>query len=276
MKKGTFNISDQKIVEIITLYKSGVSVLTIEKDLKVSETTIYRVLWLNNIPRTPKNMINRKYQVDENYFNKINDESKAYFLGLLFADGTNDGKKKLTIRLQEEDAYILEKFKHEICPTNKLLLINSRCKNCKPQKSLDIYSGNLCRNLSDIGCIPKKSKGMNFPDIPQEYLNHFIRGYFDGDGSVYIKEKTEKYSRAFVVSFTSCFNFLTTMKFLLEKEGFKIGKIKMDGRNTYTASFNLHGFENISKFYDWLYGNATLFLTRKEEKFKKIKTWNTK
>jgi intein-encoded DNA endonuclease-like protein len=275
MKRNTRPITDTQINEIVDLYKSGMSVLKIEKQLGISESTIYRSLWSRNIPRTAKNMINRKHIVNEEYFNNIDSEKKAYFLGLLFADGTNDGRKKLTIRLQEEDGYILTVLKDEISPTNKLLYLKSRCDNCKPQLSLDIYSGNLCRNLSNIGCIPKKSKGMDFPNIiPNEYLNHFVRGYFDGDGSVNVKDKNGKYSRVFVASFTSCYSFLKVLKEKLEILGFKISKINMDGRNDYTASFNIHGFKNLESFYDWMYKDSTVFLKRKELKFKKIKTWN--
>lgn len=275
MKRNTLKTPIDKALDVVSRYKNGESVLSIEKSLSISESTIYRILWSNNIERTPKNMINRKHQVNEGYFNSIDTEAKAYFLGLLFADGTNDGKKKLTIRLQEEDSYILDVLKNEICPSTKMIRLEPKCEKCKPQYSLDIYSGNLCRNLSSIGCIPRKSKGMDFPNIPNEYLNHFVRGYFDGDGSVCIRNKTEKHYRFFSVSFTSCYTFLLDLKASLESEGFKIGKIKMDGRNDYTASFNINGYENIKKFYKWLYNDSNIYLTRKESKLKQIESWCT-
>lgn len=45
-------------------------------------------------------------------------------------------------------------------------------------------------DLSKHGCVPNKSLILKFPTtLPNELVNDFIRGYFDGDGSVYINNK---------------------------------------------------------------------------------------
>jgi hypothetical protein len=267
------NLTPEKIKQVILLYETGTSVLKIEKKLQISEATIYRILKANNVDRTPLNQINRKYQIKEDFFNEIDTEAKAYFLGLLFADGTNDGYSRIAISLQSEDAYILESLKNLISPDSKVKNYPSRCKNCKPQTFLYLYSKNLSKSLSALGCIQNKSKSMNMPSIPKHMLHHFIRGYFDGDGSVGFREYP---SRVFTVNFTSCVDFLTQLKINLENLGFYVSKIRMDKRNSYTASFGISKYENILKFYRWLYKDATYFLTRKKNKFDKIETWKTK
>ena len=66
-------------------------------------------------------MQKRKYPVDEQFFDEIDSEEKAYFLGMLYADGTNSMKKtEVSLRLQEEDYEILTKLNNLLQPTKPL------------------------------------------------------------------------------------------------------------------------------------------------------------
>ena len=57
-----------------------------------------------------KNRVSRKYNFDENFFDKIDTEEKAYWLGFIYADGAIF-KRTLSIRLSTKDIHHLEKFK---------------------------------------------------------------------------------------------------------------------------------------------------------------------
>lgn len=75
---------------------------------------------------------NAKHYYDENYFNVVDTKEKAYFLGLLYADGCNVNHPttgELSITLQEEDSYILEKFKQVLKSDYPLENINKADKN---------------------------------------------------------------------------------------------------------------------------------------------------
>lgn len=94
--------------EIINLYNSGLSSLKVSKIINYSKRTVLNVLKRNNI-KARKNIRNKKYYFNENYFEDINSSDKAYFLGLLTADG--NVSKAVNISLQKPDEYILEIFK---------------------------------------------------------------------------------------------------------------------------------------------------------------------
>ena len=100
--------------DLIEKYLNGTSITKLAKDNNVSRYVIAERLSKNNINKYKRGYFLRKFKtINENYFDEINSEEKAYFLGLLYADGCNhnlDKKKKISISLQEEDKFILEQF----------------------------------------------------------------------------------------------------------------------------------------------------------------------
>ena len=105
-------LSEDQINQIVDLYKSNYSITKINKLLNINRDVISRHLKESGIIIRQKGEDLRKYPLNEHYFDNIDCEDKAYFLGLLFADGCNhrDNKYKITISLQEEDKEILSKF----------------------------------------------------------------------------------------------------------------------------------------------------------------------
>ena len=126
----------------------------------------------------------RTYSVNEDYFNKIDSEDKAYFLGLLYADGYNytAGKNKhFSLSLVDTDVLIL--FKKAINSKHSIYKIKLQNERYTQQYRLQINSKKLCERLTQLGCIQNKGKVLTFPsndNLPQELIPHFIRGYFDG------------------------------------------------------------------------------------------------
>lgn len=63
----------------------------------------------------------------------------------------------------------------------------------------------MYKDLFALGCTPRKSLTINLiPDIKKEFIPSFIRGYFDGDGSIYQTGKIKMWR----ISFTGTKNFL--------------------------------------------------------------------
>ena len=59
----------------------------------------------------------------------------------------------------------------------------------------------MFNDLIKQGCVPNKSLILTFPNkyqVPKNLINHFIRGYFDGDGSIYEYSKTHAGSISFI------------------------------------------------------------------------------
>lgn len=156
-----------------------------------------------NLPTGPK--INRSLDVD--YFKIINTEAKAYFLGLIAADGCVRIKKDkisgnsytFSLGLQEQDKYILETLGLEIKHSmdlkyykSKEVIVSSNKKvyQSTPAWRIDVHSRLFVENLFNQGIHPRKStEGFGNLQLPIELRSHFIRGYFDGDGCIGVYQK---------------------------------------------------------------------------------------
>ena len=118
-------------------------------------------------------------------FLKIDAEWKAYFLGLFGADGSLSDQGTGYITLAETDKYILDILRKKIYKTPQKL-IKKQGRNKNVQNSYLLYlSKELCQDFHKYNMIVNKSLTLEFPrNIPKKYLPDFIRGFFDGDGSI--------------------------------------------------------------------------------------------
>lgn len=205
-------ISPEDKEKIKNLYLSGSSTVKIGQLFGFSHKKVARVLEELCIPRT--GVGRRKYQLDECYFDEIDTPNKAYILGFLCADGTNNRDKgTVSMTLEEGDFDILEKIRKEIKSERELEFLDYSNKHdfgytYKNQYRLLLFSSHICDSLINLGVVPNKSLILEFPEIKEDLLHHFIRGVFDGDGSVYQgKIKTQ-----FTLTITSTDSFCNTLK----------------------------------------------------------------
>lgn len=258
------HLSQEEINSILSTFEEYDNTSTVAKLLNLSRCCVYSTLKKNGIKFSKENK-RCKYRVNHNYFETIDSFEKAYFLGLIIADGCNI-RKGMSIGLEWHDKHILEKFKNCIEYTGKLHF--GKLINNNDRYILTIQSQKLSDDLTKLGCIPKKSMFAYFPDIEEKYWSHFIRGVFDGDGCIYVSDKTPKFS---IIG-----NILLIEKIrdiISEKLNFKKTKLLHDKKskeNTVSVSFG--GKAQLEKIRGWLYQDCEdLFLIRKKEKFDKIK-----
>lgn len=142
-----------------------------------------------------------KYYYNSDFFQDIDTEEKAYWLGFLYADGCinrmyrNEKLKAMDLELGlcREDETHIEKFLNSLESNveikHKTIKLNGRIYEAS---RVQICSTKMCRDLIDKGCTPTKSLTLEFPNtetVPQDLIRHFVRGYFDGDGCVSINDK---------------------------------------------------------------------------------------
>lgn len=193
----------------------------------------------------PKN--NCKF--NHHFFNTIDTEPKAYWLGFLMADGGICDTKKygcliLSIHLASKDAEHLRLFHETIQSKNKVSL----CKNSvRSSHSSDI----LCSDLIKWGCVPRKTLILKFPKIGHSLLSHFVRGYFDGDGSATISG-----TRLFL-QFLGTKEFLTRLKEVVGVNNKLIQRGKI-------WSFQISKISECERISGWMYKNASVYLARKK------------
>ncbi|HEX5186476.1 MAG TPA: hypothetical protein VFV86_06260, partial [Nitrososphaeraceae archaeon] len=149
----------------------------------VTVATINDILFKLGISKPLQGNGARKYSFNYNYFDIIDTEDKAYFLGLLYADGNNCNKRGVVrLELQSSDVNILEKFNKYIDNHKPIRYTNKHNYN---KAEIELVSKSFSFQLSKLGCVPNKSLILRFPteyQVPYDLTHHFVRGYFDGDG----------------------------------------------------------------------------------------------
>lgn len=136
----------------------------------------------------------RTYYINENFFEDINTPGKAYILGYLAADGCVYKRENhvgmLSVTCKSNDVELLQIINREM--ESEYIISNSYKKNILKNGELALYSSlqinsdKICNDLAKYNIVPKKTWIYSPIDLKNDKLNwHFIRGYFDGDGSVY-------------------------------------------------------------------------------------------
>lgn len=205
----------------------------------------------------------RKYNLNENFFELIDSEEKAYFLGFLFADGyVNEKLNMVDLTLHNKDKEILNKFVGllyfegrplSIIRTNYLRLV--------------INSKKITNDLKLHGCFQKKTFNLKFPKLDKNLIKHFIRGYFDGDGCVMINKNTLN------VAIVGTIDFLNEVKENLNKNcclNETVYDNRHPNRNNNIRALRFGGNIIINRIFHYLYDDSTIYLNRKRKIFLSI------
>lgn len=258
-------ISEEKIKHIIYLYDiEKESINKISKENGIDQRTIKSILLKNNIPIRSNNFYKNK-SVDSNFFEKIDTQEKAYILGFIYADGclTNGA---LQIKVSIKDIEILCKIKYILKSDHKITkAINHNGYGVDNEYcSLRIKDLNIEKCLLNLGVKPRKTKCLKFPNglLSDFLIRHFIRGFFDGDGSIYS-------SNSSCISFTGTEDMLLGIRNELQKiTSTKANIYKYKNKDIY--EYKIGGHNNINNIYDYLYKDSNIFLERKKNKFEEI------
>lgn len=187
----------EKIDKVLKFYPKLLSTRKVARIARLKQWEIMEILNKYNIPRRRAGYFNwdRKYTINENFFEKIDTPEKAHVLGLLMADGNvvshTDKRQKsysCNICLHENDRVFLEGIRD-------IMGINSPLANVKNSKCklLRFSSKKMREDLIKLDCIPNKSLVLQFPtseQVPDHLMQYLIKGEFEGDGWV-----TKNYER---------------------------------------------------------------------------------
>lgn len=251
-------------------YLSGLSIEKIAKKRSLSKYLVYKIIKKAKIVRDlSESHVTKK--LNKNFFSSIDSEEKAYFLGFLYADGSiSHNSFKLT--LHPKDKEVIDQFKKSINSNHKIILD----RNFYPRFA--ITNKKIYEDLIKLGCGHKKSLTLKFPNenqVPPNLLNHFIRGFFDGDGSVNFTINKKYGYIHWLVTFTSSldFNIVLQQKLanLIDVKFLEL-KLYRENDNDKICYFQVGGTsENkIKKIYEFLYDGSSIFLNRKKNKFEEI------
>ena len=118
------------------------------------------------------------------YFRRVDSPIKAYVLGLLAADGYVEDDGHIGIELTVDDRSAVELVRDELRPAGSVH-IYARSGGGTPRARFVVGSVGMARDLAALGIGPRKTRALAWPhELPQEFDNSFICGYFDGDGHI--------------------------------------------------------------------------------------------
>ena len=214
-------------------------------------------------------LIHRKYNLDETFFTKIDNEEKAYWLGFLSGDGAiTENKVRLTLAIK--DKRHLKRFKKAIEWTGK-------DRYNKNANTLEVYfrSSKMVADLACYHITPRKTFTVRFPNVPKYLERHFIRGVFDADGCINKTTRvTRKKSGRKYIFYGGEFNiegnkeFVSAIQSRLTELELPITSINYPGKTINRVRYG--GINQLKTIYQYLYKNATIFLERKKKLFEEI------
>lgn len=239
----------------------------------VSKGTITNIVRKYNLILKHPREYKKLAPIDEKYFETIDTQDKAYFLGFITGDGCLKHKEtsiSLCISLTAPDVEILEKFKYYLNSQHKISkskpterVFNGKLIKTGELVSLAITNTKLCKLLPKHGITYEKSNKISLPTtIPDELMCHYIRGLLDSDGCWRISNNHLEFSIC-----SSVENFIIELQeYLMQKLNLNKTKIHPNSNTNKCFSVVYNGNFQTKRIYDYLYKSGGPWLTRKFKK----------
>lgn len=249
-------------IKIEKLYENGIGLTTICKQFGCSSIPTKNMLKERGVKLRNAEEAHeyQKMAIDENFFDNIDSQDKAYILGFLYADGTNYiGYKKqeyaISLKLQYSDINILERMREKLKMERKIRKYD-RKSDGRSYACLEIKNKHMSLQLNELGVFPNKTFITKFPNyLRDDLVPHFLRGLMDGDGCIAKNLKT--------ISFAGSHEMMCGVVQQFEKYlGFTAHIVKIK-RSPGISSVAVAKMEYKVKLIEWLYKDADLKLERK-------------
>ena len=165
-------------LQVIEKRKKGIKLKQIMEEYNISKFTIYSILKRDGIP---KKIGNKKYSIDDTFFEKIDTAEKSYWLGFIYADGCVCKQKKsklLQLKLSIKDKKHLELFS-EVINSNypirefvsknnhfyKNSIVPENRRSISESAYVRISNSKIVDDIIDKGCVYNKTFKLSFPDF---------------------------------------------------------------------------------------------------------------
>lgn len=258
---------------IIKRYTGGEDIPAIAKAYQTSVRPIISILKASGTRIRPHSEWS-KHRLNRFYFDKIDSHEKAQILGFIYADGCvaeNGSSYKLIIQLHEKDKDYLEYIRQKIGYSGPIRRVRSKKAF---HENLVVHSRPLSMALIGLGATPRKTFTLDFPtesQVPRQYWFSFIRGFMEGDGSIYQKtyRKGNSVLKYTHVSFRGTEIFLTKLRDLLSQHDIR-SSLSMDcGRIGLLA---IGAKQSVVKLLQLIYQDADFVMQRKFDRAKPLLT----
>lgn len=242
------------------------SIRAVAKEINKSSSTVLKLLKQYNIPVRNKSQSRLlHFEVNETVnsdFFKTMSPDLAYILGLWITDGCAYERGSYSIGLKDKE--VIEWVASKIGYKNKIWEITEKLNGSK--RYFIQFTNQIAKQTFDqYGVVPNKSLITKMPTLPKEFIPHFVRGVFEGDGSI----GKYKYSYAFSIVSASE-EFIVGIKNIIESEIGGDRTIKFDKRGNGLYSYNIYGKDTLNRLGEWLYPAGVFGMERKQRKFAEL------
>lgn len=252
---------------VISCYLSKpMTIKTCAEETGLSSPTVIKILDEYNVERYRKSTIYNPY-LDEHYFENIDCETKAYFLGLMITDGnvfkensSSHRQASISITQHVNEAWLLQKFLCEV-RANTDLGYDGRGA-CQAAIRSDI----MAHDLEKYGVVPRKSYITCLPTISDKYMAHLIRGVLDGDGNI-TSTVTKAGKHKHAISFCGSHRLMDDLSMWLNMELHVTRPVIYDYKDRNLSEVKWQSIHDVKVLGDWMYEGATIYLKRKFDAF---------
>jgi hypothetical protein len=254
-------LTKEQDIKIKKLYGSGLSTAKISKLFGVSPETIRTSLSLTETKIRSRKEACTKYMLNSSFFESIDSEEKAYWLGFITADG-GIVNHQLVLSLKSSDIGHIELFRKAIGSTHPIKNVRHSINGKEIwQPRLTISSVQLIKTLQTLGVGEKKSLTVKPPLIQENLQIAYWRGYFDGDGHIFNSYCRPTLSRSFAaVQVTGNKYMLKGFADFMKKRLNIISKIEKD-KSVYRIRYGKRLF--VYLVAKLLYSDSNIYLNRK-------------
>jgi hypothetical protein len=259
---------DSKIDHICSLYAEGVSAKALAYKFSIDKRRVQKWVKFKSLLRD-KSSSHRFTKFNQHIFDTIDTNEKAYWLGFFYADAYNsETVNTFCLTLKGEDySHLIKLCKFIELPESKISTYLSYIgKKSYPTCSVRLYSKHICEKMTELGCPRAKSFIIKYPEwLSDDLAISFIRGMFDGDGSLCKRQSGEwKWS---IATTKECGESIQKIIFDKLQLIVNLSFISKTNHNTYELESN--GNEKVLKLSKWLYENApkSIRLDRKYQKY---------
>lgn len=207
-----------------------------------------------------------RYKMNHDYFS-VQGHNQAYIIGFLGADGNISAKdNRIDLELFPSDYEILEKIRKELELERPIKIYE--CADGYKKNKLFFYSAKIKKDLMEYGLVPNKtySKDYHFPyKLERQYVIDYIRGLFDGDGSV----KMTGASITFQIDSSNKEIAEQVQSFLKKEHNIQAQISEQKKKNVNLYRVYCYGAQ-AKALYKVLYTPNALFLKRKYEKWQEL------
>jgi len=268
-----------KTESIVSLYLTGSSCTQIAKQLGISRNHVSLILKENDIDSSVRRS---KFTINEDILHEIDTFQKAQFLGLMFADGCIiKNTEVFCVSLKEDDLEYLQDINQYLQCTKPVTLMKKAGRRffakdnkyyaTKNAYGIRVENKKIKEDLMKWGIVYNKSYvDFHIPSIDRKYINAFILGYFEGDGTIASSKIKNRKTISHNLSILCQPNFALDLQNIFKQELDIHAGIYIKKSQPLLRTVNISKVDDLIKLYHWLYDDAVFVMKRKHSKFVNI------